>query len=547
MENVKIKYRNKTYNYSKGITLLEMSKDFKEDFKDDIIIGEFNGRPCELSYVVNSDGVVDFYDRTSKDGARVYESGLIFILIEAFQNILKSDVIVKYTMDKGVYIQSKKKITKESLDKVYEEMKEIVKKDLPIKKNLVNRIDAINYYKAIGDYDKINVLKYSINTNVNLYRLNDSYDYFFSYLPVSTGSIKDFKLIYISEHEFILAHSSIYYLNKIPTYVHHSKLFDEFKKYDNWCKNAKISTVSELNSRVTKGNINDLIFLSESNRNRSLLNISEDIFNNKNIKVVLISGPSSSGKTTTSKKLQLFLSGNGVNPISLSIDDYFLDRDKTPELEDGTPDFESVRAINVKRFNKDLKDLMDGKEIYPLKYNFISGKSMTSNKSIKLGENDILIVEGLHALNEELTSSIDKKNKYKIYVCPLTVMSLDNHNAIRASDIRLLRRMVRDNLTRGYNASETINNWEKVRNGEEMYVYPYQDQADVVYNTSLLYEIGVIKTYAEPLLFLLEESDPNYKEAIRLLNLLKNVLPIPTDFIPKDSILREFIGDSYFK
>ena len=260
-----------------------------------------------------------------------------------------------------------------------------------------------------------------------------------------------------------------------------------------------------------------------------------------------MSGPSSSGKTTTSKKLQLFLSGNGVNPISLSIDDYFLDREKTPKLKDGSYDFESIKAVNVKKFNKDLKDLLDGKEVYPMKYNFILGKGVQSNESIKLEDNDILIIEGLHALNDELTSSIDDKYKYKMFVCHLTVLSLDNHNVISSSDIRLLRRVVRDNLTRGYNASQTIENWKKVKEGEEKYVYTYNDQADVVYNTSLLYEIGVIKVFAEPLLFSLDESDPNYKEAIRLLNLLKNVLPVPTDFIPADSILREFIGGSYFK
>ena len=547
MENIKIKYKGKEYNYTKGITLSEISKDFKNNYKETILIGEFNGRPCELNYVVNSDGIVNFYDRTTKDGDRVYESGLVFILIEAFKNVLKSDVEIKYSMNSAVYVQTKKRVSKELLDKVSDEMKEIIKKDLPIKKNLINRIDAMNYYNAIGDLDKIHVLKYSVNTNVNLYRLNDTYDYFFSYLPISTGVIDDFRLIYLSEHEFILAYSDIYYNENLTKYVNQNKLFEEFKKYDNWCKKSKINNVSELNSRVTKGNINDLIFLSESNRNRSLLNISEEIFNNKNIKIVLMSGPSSSGKTTTSKKLQLFLSGNGVNPISLSIDDYFLDRDKTPKLKDGSFDFESIKAINVKRFNKDLKDLLDGKEVYPMKYDFISGKGLQSSESIKLGENDILIIEGLHALNDELTSLIDDKYKYKIFVCPLTVLSLDNHNVISASDIRLLRRIVRDNLTRGYNASQTIENWKKVKEGEEKYVYTYNDNADVIYNTSLLYEIGVIKVYAEPLLFSLEEADPNYKEAIRLLNLLKNVLPVPTDFIPADSIIREFIGGSYFK
>ena len=336
-------------------------------------------------------------------------------------------------------------------------------------------------------------------------------------------------------------------MNKIPTYKHYDKLFNEFKNYDAWCLNIGINNVSELNNRVTKGNINDLILLSENNQNKKLYDIADTIYKNKNIKIVLISGPSSSGKTTTSKKLELYLKGHGLNPISLSVDDYFIDREKTPKLKDGSYDFESLRAINIKKFNKDLKDLLDGNEVHPLKFNFVTGKSETSKDSIKLNKNEILIIEGLHALNEELTYSIDKKSKFKIYLSPLTVLSLDNHNRIRTSDVRLLRRIIRDNMTRGYTASETITNWKNVRNGEEMYVFPFQDEADVVFNTSLIYELGVLKTYAEPLLFSIEDNDKNYMEAVRLLNLLKNVLPISNDYIPYDSILREFIGGEYFK
>ena len=547
MNEIKVKYKNKEYTYEKGTTLLDVSKDFQEDFQEQIIMGSVNDRPAELNFVLPDKSRVEFFDNTSEVGNKVYESGLVFILVEAFSNVLKSEIEIKYSIDKGIYVYTKKKITEEDLNKVTEEMKSIVKKDLPITKNLISRVEAINYYKSIGDYDKVDVLKYSVNTNVNLYRLNDTYDYFFSYLPVSTGVIKDFKLTYIDEHGFVLRYPNIYYMNKIPTYKHHEKLFNEFKKYDEWCEKLGIGNVSELNNRVTKGNINDIILLSENIQNRRLFDIAEKIKDNKNIKIILIAGPSSSGKTTTSKKIELFLKGYGLNPISLSVDDYFVDREKTPKLEDGTYDFESLRAINTEKFNKDLRDLLDGKEVYPLKYNFITGKSEKNNKSIKLGEKEILIIEGLHALNEDLTYSIEKKNKFKIYLCPLTVLSLDNHNRIRTTDNRLLRRIARDNATRGYNASQTITSWRNVRKGEEMYVFPYQDEADVIFNTSLIYELGVLKTYVEPLLFSVEEGDPNYKEAIRLLNLLKNVLPVPPNYIPKDSILREFIGGGYFK
>lgn len=547
MEKVKVTYLGKSYMYPKDITLEDISKDFQENYSETIIMAEVNGRPYELNYKVTDDVTVDFFDLTSPTGNRVYESGLIFVLEKACLNMLNSEIEVKYSIDKGIYIKTYKKITKEDLDKVSREMKEIVKRNLPIQKNLVNRLEAIEYYKSTKSYDKVNVLKYSVNTNVNLYRLMDIYNYFFSYLPVSTGALKEFKLTYIDQNSFVLRYPNIYYLNKIPVYKHHDKLFNEFKKYDEWSEKLGIENVSSLNNKVTKGNVDDIVLLSENIQNNSLFKIAETIYNNKKLKLILLAGPSSSGKTTTSKKLELFLKGFGLNPIAISIDNYFVDRDKTPRLPDGSYDFESLNSINVELFNKNLKDLLDGKEVTLPVYNFITGKSELSDESIKLGEKEILIVEGLHALNEELTYSIDRKNKYKIYLCPLTVLSLDNHNRIRTTDNRLLRRIVRDNRTRGYSASDTLSTWSKVREGEEKYVFPFQDEADVIFNTSLIYELGVLKTYAEPLLYSVEESDPMYKEAVRLLNLLKNILPISNDYIPVDSIVREFIGGGYFK
>ena len=547
MEKVKVTYLGKSYMYPKDITLEDISKDFQKNYSETIIMAEVNGRPCELNYKVTDDVTVDFFDLTSPTGNRVYESGLIFVLEKACLNMLNSEIEVKYSIDKGIYIKTYKKITKEDLDKVSREMKEIVKRNLPIQKNLVNRLEAIEYYKSTKSYDKVNVLKYSVNTNVNLYRLMDIYNYFFSYLPVSTGALKEFKLTYIDQNSFVLRYPNIYYLNKIPVYKHHDKLFNEFKKYDEWSEKLGIENVSSLNNKVTKGSVDDIVLLSENIQNNSLFKIAETIYNNKKLKLILLAGPSSSGKTTTSKKLELFLKGFGLNPIAISIDNYFVDRDKTPRLPDGSYDFESLNSINVELFNKNLKDLLDGKEVTLPVYNFITGKSELSDESIKLGEKEILIVEGLHALNEELTYSIDRKNKYKIYLCPLTVLSLDNHNRIRTTDNRLLRRIVRDNRTRGYSASDTLSTWSKVREGEEKYVFPFQDEADVIFNTSLIYELGVLKTYAEPLLYSVEENDPMYKEAVRLLNLLKNILPISNDYIPVDSIVREFIGGGYFK
>lgn len=546
MEELKIIYRGSEYFYPKETTLLDVSKDFLDNYAEKIIIGEINGRLSELSSKITDNATIDFYDYTSSYGNRVYESGLIFILSKVFMDILKSEIEVKYSIDKGVYIKTSKRITEDIIKNVTEEVKKIIKKDIPIQKSLVNRIEAINYYKKIGNIDKINILKYSVNTNINLYRLGDTYDYFFSPLPISTGYLKEFKLTYIDSHSFVLGYPNIYSNVKIPNYKHHENLFNEFKVYDSWCEKLGIQNVSGLNNRVSKGNINDLVLLSENIQNNKLFSIAKTISSNKNIKLILIAGPSSSGKTTTSRKLELFLKGFGLNPKSLSVDDYFVDREKTPKLPDGSYDFESLDAIDTDLFNKDLKKLLDGDEVNIPIYNFVTGKREYKNHSLKLDNNDILIIEGLHALNEKLTKSINKGNKFKIYLCPLTVLSLDNHNRIKTTDNRLLRRIVRDNRTRGYSAEDTLKTWHKVRVGEEKYVFPFQDEADVVFNTSLIYELGVLKTYAEPLLFSVEEESIVYKDAVRLLNLLKNVLPIANDNIPNDSIIREFIGGGYF-
>ena len=545
MPSVTVTINNKDYTYSKGITLLDISKDFQKDYSNRIIIAIVDGTITELNQKVLNNSTIEFYDVNSYVGNKVYESGVLFILIKSFKDVLNSTIIVEHSIDKGIYIKSDKKINDLIIEKIKNRMNELINKDIPIEKLLINRKDAINYYEKINEKDKVNILKYNTNTNINLYKLDNIYDYFYNNLPISTGYIKDYKIDIIDDNSFVLSFPSIY-SGKIE-YNHHEKLFDAFEEYARGCSILGINSISDLNSRVSEGKINDLIFMAETYQNNSLLKIAEKINNNKDIKIVLISGPSSSGKTTTSKKLQLFLKGFGINPKTLSIDDYFVDREKTPKKEDGTYDFESINAIKLDLFNSDLEKLLKGEEVKIPTYNFELGKAEYKKEATSLGEKDILIIEGLHALNEELTSSIERKYKYKIYLSPLTVLNLDNHNRMKTSDIRLLRRIVRDNRTRGYNARDVINAWASVREGEEENIFPYQDTADIVFNTALLYEIGVLKVYVEPLLYVIKENEECYKFAIRLLNILKNVLPIPSDYIPKDSILREFIGNGYFE
>lgn len=366
-----------------------------------------------------------------------------------------------------------------------------------------------------------------------------------NYYSVSTSPTGE--TTYNATSNFVLGFPNIYLGCEVVPYKHHEKLFEEFKKNHDWAERINLSNISDLNKIISTKNIKNIIYMCEVEQNGRLIDIARDIYNRHDIKIVLMAGPSSSGKTTSSRKLSLYLRSLGLNPHSLSIDDYFLDRELTPKKENGEFDFESVEALNIDLFNKHLIQLINNEEVLLPEYNFITGKSEFKNKRLKLGDKDILIIEGLHALNEELTKAVDSNRKYKIYVSPLTSINLDNHNRISSSDNRLLRRMIRDERTRGYKASVTLSKWQNVREGEEKYVFPYQDSADVVFNTSLAYELGVLRVYAEPLLFSIKEDDPYYDEALRLLNILRNVLPITGNTIPLDSIIREFIGGSYFK
>ena len=516
MLSVTVKYKDNKYVYPNGISLLDISKDFQKEFSEKIIIARVNGLLTELNQNIFNNCTVEFHDRTSIIGNKVYESGLLFILIKAFKDVDGARVVVEHSIDKGVYIKSDKKITEAKLEKIKERMDELIKSDFPIDKLLINRKEAIKFYEGIKEYDKVKLLKYNTNTNINMYRLDNTYDYFFNSLPISTGYIKEYKISVIDEDSFVLSYPSVY-TGKV-TYKHHEKLFNAFEEYSKYCKKLGISSICDLNNIITTGDINEYIYLAENYQNGHLAWIAKTISDNKNIRVVLISGPSSSGKTTTSKKLQLYLKEFGIKPKTMSIDDYFVDREKTPKKEDGTYDFESINAIKLDLFNKDLAKLLKGEKVKMPTYNFSLGKGEYKSEATFLGENEILIVEGLHALNDTLTSSIDKKNKFKVYLSPLTVLNLDNHNRMKTSDIRLLRRIVRDNRTRGYNAKAVLDAWANVREGEEENVFPFQDSADVVFNTALFYELNVLKVYVEPLLHVVEETDECYNDALRLLN-----------------------------
>ena len=382
---------------------------------------------------------------------------------------------------------------------------------------------------------------------VTLYKLGDTYNYIIGDLPFTTGALKYFDLSLIKNKGVVVRFPSIYDNGKVVKYTHHENYFNSLEEYAVWGNNLNINNLGELNEFITNNNAGDIIQLSEIMQDYKLLSIAEQIVLNKDdYKIILLSGPSSSGKTTTAMKLSLYLRSLGLNPTHLSLDDYFHERSETPLGPNGKPDFESLAAIDVKLFDNQVSKMLKGTSVTVPTFNFIDGKK-EYKRVVKLKENDILIIEGLHALNEELLTNIPKKKKFKVYISPLTYLNIDNDNRIGMTDLRLLRRMVRDNRTRGYSPSKTLETWPDVRNGEEKYVFPYQDNANAMFNTSLAYELAVIKTYAEPLLYTIKEDDPNYQTAQRLIELLKFVLPIPSETVPKTSIIREFIGGSYFE
>ncbi|MBR2828456.1 MAG: nucleoside kinase, partial [Bacilli bacterium] len=437
-------------------------------------------------------------------------------------------------------------ITEEKVKELEQFMKEVVKKDMPITKLTIDRLEAIDYYTHIGDETKAGVLKYNTDNYITLYRLGNVYDYFYSLMAPSTGKLKDFALTYISEHGFVLRFPTIYIKDKIKKYEHHPNMFRVFEEYRGWADLIGIRDSVDLNRVVSTGKASDLIKMDETVQTHRLLTIAKEIYDKRDkIKIALIAGPSSSGKTTTSRKLCLYLNILGFHPITVAMDDYFLDKKDTPKDEKGNYDYECLEAIDLKLFDKQMQQLLNGEEIVPPTYNFIIGKKEYKS-TLKLNDNDILIIEGIHALDPKILTNIDRDRKYKIYISPLTELNIDNHNRISTTDNRLLRRIIRDNRTRNYKVEDTLKQWPSVRDGEEKYIFPYQDESDAMINSASIYEIGILKTYVEPLLYSVNKDSPYYEEAKRLLNFLRLFLPIPSDSIPEDAVIREFIGGSYF-
>ena len=550
METIIVTLQNgKKLEYKKGIKLYEVLENLKNDLPFDILIAKYRNEFINYNDSLTKNGTLELFDINTSLGNRTYERALTIVFKTAVYEVLGADtkVIVRHSLDKGIYIDIDKKITKDKLELIKVVMKDKIAKQIPFTKIETTIQEATEYFKNIKRKDLVKTLFYNKSNYITLYKFENTYHYVLGLLPNDSGVLKYFDLTLLEGKGVVLRYPSIYNNGKIVKYTHHDNLFNSLEEYAEWGKILNINNLGDLNDSIVNTKPGELINLSESIQDYKLLKIAETIKQkSKDIKIILMSGPSSSGKTTTARKLSLYLKTLGLNPIALSLDDYFLDREETPLDENGNYDFESLRAIDTKLFNNQISKMLKGSKVITPTFDFVKGKKTFKN-AIKLEEKDILIIEGLHCLNDALLESIPRKNKYKIYISPLPFLNIDNDNRISMTDLRLLRRMVRDNRVRGYSPSQTLKSWADVRKGEEKYIFPFQDEADTIFNSTLAYELAVLKTYAEPLLFTVQEDDPEYDTALRLLQLLKFVLPMPSQDVPSVSILREFIGGSYFE
>lgn len=531
----------------KGTTLYDLIKRLNKT--DDIIACSINNEIVELSYKLKEDTKLKLISIKDRMGAKIYRSGLKFIYITAIKELfgINTDVKLLHSLDKGIYTRIDLDLTVDIVKEIKAKMEELVSRDLRFEKITTSRKEAIKYFNEVKEKEKSSMYKQMTGDALTLYNLLNYYNYFYTKMPYSTGIIKSFDLTLTKDKGVMLEYPSTYDM-KIPPYTHMDQVLNVFKEYGRWADTLGVKYVSDVNNVVIEGKIKEFIELNEIKQNNDLLKIASEIEKNlNNIKLVLIAGPSSSGKTTTSKKLSLYLKSKGINPFVLSTDDFFKNRIDTPKNENGEYEYDIPEALDIDLFNEKLTSLIKGEETLLPTYNFLTGEKEYKHPPVTLKNRDLIIVEGIHTLNEMLTSKIDRKNKLKIYISPFTPLDLDRHNHVSTVDLRLIRRLVRDYRTRGYSAEETLKNWRVVRRSEEKYIFPYQKEADIVLNTALIYELGVLKTYAVPILFSVSYHSEYYSEALRIINFLKSFLNIPDSMLPETALLREFVGGGYFE
>ena len=546
---IRCKNNKKTYNVPIGSTLYDVFGEVNLQMEYGPISAKVNNKVEGMHYRLYHSKDIEFLDLHSPSALRTYTRSLFFVLCKAIHDLYTgSEVIIDIPVSNGYYVDLRigRPVETEDATRIRTRMQQIIDQCIPISRHETTTEAAIEMFKTKGDTAKVKLLETSGKLYTTYYQLDDYIDSYYGALLTNTSELYLFGL----EKYFdglLLRVPSLADPSQLGELITQNKMFEIFKEHHRWQNILGISTVGDFNKAVSNGFTTDMINVSEALQEKKIAQMADEIAARKNIRVVLLAGPSSSGKTTTCKRLSVQLLANGIKPVQISLDDYFVDRDKTPKDADGELDYESLYALNIPLLNQQFNALFRGEEVQLPKYNFQAGKSEPNGKRLRLDEQSILIVEGIHALNPELTAQVPEEQKYRIYASALTTILLDNHNYIPTTDNRLLRRIVRDNKYRGVSAAETIRRWPSVRAGENKWIFPFQENADVMFNTAMLFELAILKTQAEPLLEDVPENCDEYSEAYRLLKFLKYFASIPFKQLPPTSLLREFLGGSSFK
>ncbi|ENZ02622.1 hypothetical protein HMPREF1092_01857 [Clostridium thermobutyricum] len=532
----------------KNTKFIDIINSHYSSIKDSVILCRLNYEYYELNSEIKESGNLTLVQLNSEEGMNVYKRTLQFVFVKAaFDLFPQSKITIEHSISKCIFGEIHKKtiLSKEEVEKIKERMIEIINSDLPIEKNSFTKKEAIELFDKEGMDDKVSLLKSMELDSIDLYKIGDRYDYFYGLMANSTGIIKTFDLKYY-EPGFILRYPEREDLDNLPEFKEQKKLFNIFYETEKWLGILEVGDVGSLNKKIEDGKIRELVMVSEALHEKKIAYIADNITNKHGVKMVLIAGPSSSGKTTFSKRLSIQLRVNGFVPVPISLDDYFVNREDNPKDENGEYDFESILSLDLKTLNEHFIKLLNGEEVEIPSYNFKTGRREWHGNKLRLPKNGILIVEGIHALNPKLTEKVKEENKYKIYISALTQLNLDNHNRIHTTDVRKIRRIVRDYLSRGYGGEDTLKMWPSIKRGEKKNIFVYQEDCEDMFNSTLVYELSVLKPFALKELNKIKKDSPVYAEAYRLKSFLSFFKEIPMEYVPENSIFREFIGGSCF-
>ena len=543
----KILFDQEEKEYAQGTTFLDIAQQYQSQYRDQIVLAVFNNKLRELNRTIEADGVLSFLTTADTKGRKAYRRSMVMLLEKAVFHLYgtKAKLRVMHTLGQGQYceLEGVADLTQELLDEISTEMRRFAASDIPIQKHTIHTDAAIARFMECGMEDKAKLFRFRRSSHVNLYDMDGFQDYFYGYMVPSTGYLKYFELLRYGDGFVLIFPNED--TRKVSAFHESDKLYHTLMEAAAWAKQMHINTIGELNEQIVKGKIQDIILLQEAEMEKRIGKIAEQIALEKNKKFILIAGPSS-GKTTFSHRMSIQLRAHGLTPYPIGMDNFYVNRDKTPLDENGQYDFECLEAIDMELFDTTMEKLLAGEQVELPHFNFKNGKREYKGEYLQLGPDDVLVIEGIHGLNDRLLSTLPKETKFKIYISALTQINIDEHNPIPTTDGRLIRRIVRDAFMRGTSAEHTIEMWQSVRRGEEKNIFPFQEQADVMFNSALIYELPVLKMYAEPLLFAIEPDSPQHMQAKRLLKFLDYFLQVPSEEVGRNSILREFIGGSCF-